>query len=63
MGDPAERARKAVSARVRDAIARIEQQHAELGRHLRDGIVTGRSCCYQPDVAVQWVVRQSESGS
>jgi hypothetical protein len=26
-------------------------------------VVTGRSCCYQPDVAVHWVVRQIGSGS
>jgi hypothetical protein len=63
LGDPVERARKAVSARVHDAIGRVEQQHPELGRHLRESIVMGRSCRYQPDIAVHWVVRQNESGS
>jgi len=63
LGDPAERARKAVQARVHDSILRIEQQHAGLGRHLRDSVVTGRSCSYRPrDSAVRWDVRQNESG-
>jgi hypothetical protein len=63
LGDPAERARKAVSARTHDALVRIEQQHPELGRHLQESVTTGRSCRYQPDVAVRWVVRQNESGA
>jgi hypothetical protein len=62
LGDPAERARKAVSARIHDAITRLEQQHAELGVHLRESVVTGRSCRYAPRAAVTWVVRQKESG-
>jgi hypothetical protein len=62
LGDPAERARKAVSARVHDAIGRIEHQHPELGRHLRESVVTGRSCRYQPDATVHWIVRQNDSG-
>jgi hypothetical protein len=63
LGDPAERARKAVSARLHDAIVRIEQLHPGLGRHLRESVVTGRSCRYQPEVETRWVVRQNESGS
>ena len=62
LGEPAERARKAVSARLHDAIVRIEELHPELGRHLRESVVTGRSCRYQPGVATHWVVRQNESG-
>jgi energy-coupling factor transporter ATP-binding protein EcfA2 len=63
LSDPTERARKAVSARLHDAIARIERQHPELGLHLRESVVTGRSCCYQPKAAVHWIVRQNGSGS
>jgi len=63
LGDPAERARKAVSARLHEAIVRIEQQHPELGRHLRESVATGRSCRYQPQTATHWVVRQNESGT
>lgn len=42
----AERARKAVSARIRDAIRRIEDVHPELGRHLDRTIRTGTVCQY-----------------
>jgi len=62
LGDPAERARKAVSARMHDAFVRVEQQHPELGRHLRASVLIGRSCRYQPATAVHWTVRQNESG-
>ncbi len=44
----AERARKAVSARVRDAIRRIEAALPEFGRHLDRSIRTGVSCRYDP---------------
>lgn len=42
----AERARKAVSARIRDAIRRIEDVHPELGRHLDRTVRTGSVCRY-----------------
>lgn len=42
----AERARKAVSARIRDAIRRIEDVHPELGRHLDRTVRTGSLCRY-----------------
>lgn len=47
-GDPAERARTAVTARIRDAIRRIEAAHPELGRHLARSIRTGAFCSYDP---------------
>jgi tetratricopeptide (TPR) repeat protein len=52
--DSAERARKAVSGRIRDAIARIAVVHPELGRHLAASVHTGRSCCYDPERVVRW---------
>jgi non-specific serine/threonine protein kinase len=57
LDDPVERARKAVSNRIRDAIARIEAEHATLGRHLRASIRTGTFCSYQPEQTVSWEVR------
>jgi tetratricopeptide (TPR) repeat protein len=54
LGDGAERARKAVTARIRDTIGRIEQRHPPLGRHLRESIVTGTACCYRPSRDVRW---------
>jgi class 3 adenylate cyclase len=54
LGDPAERARKAVSARMRDAISRITDQHPALGAHLTASIATGTFCAYRPRQAVAW---------
>lgn len=53
-GGSAERARTAVTARIRDAIRRIESDHPELGRHLARSVRTGTFCCYDPDQPVRW---------
>src|SRR5215470_9239391 len=45
----AERARSAVSKRIRDAVRRIQSRDPELGRHLSGCIKTGRMCGYLPD--------------
>lgn len=47
-GDPAERARTAVTARVRDAIRRIAKVHPDLGHHLSRSVRTGAFCVYEP---------------
>jgi hypothetical protein len=52
--DPAERARKSVTARIRDALDRIERQHPALGHHLRTSIHTGTSCSYRPARPIAW---------
>jgi hypothetical protein len=59
LGDTTERARTTVTARIRDAIRRIEQAHPELGAHLRASIVTGARCAYRPAETVRWAVSQS----
>jgi uncharacterized protein (UPF0335 family) len=59
LGDAAERARTTVTARIRDAIGRIERVHPELGRHLRASIVTGTRCSYRPAETVRWSVSRS----
>lgn len=46
---PAERARKAVSGRVRDAIRKLEGVLPELADHLHRTIVTGTYCRYRDD--------------
>ena len=53
-GDPAERARKAVTGRVRESIAQIAAAHPALGRHLRRAVRTGSVCAYDPDQPTQW---------
>ena len=57
LGDDVDRARKAVRARVRDAITRIEVVHPELGRHLDRAVRTGTLCSYDPETPVRWTVR------
>jgi hypothetical protein len=49
LGDATERARKTVTSRIRDTIARIQRQHPELGRHLDAAVTTGIWCAYTPD--------------
>ena len=44
----AERARKAVTARIRDAIGRITDALPELGAHLDRSVRTGAACRYEP---------------
>jgi tetratricopeptide (TPR) repeat protein len=54
LGDPGERARTTVTARIRDAVRKIEQVHPALGAHLRESVVTGRLCRYEPASPVRW---------
>ena len=49
-----ERARKAVTNRIRDALSRIESEHGALGGHLRRSIKTGTFCAYQPETQISW---------
>jgi hypothetical protein len=59
LGDANERARSTVTARIHAAIGRIERTHPDLGRHLRDSIVTGARCAYRPAETVRWTISQS----
>lgn len=56
LGDPGERARKAVSARIRDAVDRLADVHPVLGRHLQATVRTGTLCSYAPDPKIVWRV-------
>ncbi len=49
-----ERARKAVSARLREAIHRIEAVLPELGAHLNRSVITGTTCRYEPVKHLTW---------
>jgi hypothetical protein len=55
-GSDAERARTAVTARVRDAIRRIARAHPGLGQHLVRSIHTGTFCVYETEVPTHWHV-------
>jgi hypothetical protein len=53
--DPtAERARTAVTWRIRSAIRRIEEHHPGLGRHLAHSVRTGGFCSYIPEKPCVW---------
>jgi predicted ATPase len=54
LGDDAERARKAVTARINHAIDRLHPYHPDLAAHLRVAVRTGAACTYQPAQAVDW---------
>ncbi|MFE7134117.1 ATP-binding protein [Streptomyces sp. NPDC057638] len=54
LGDEAERARKAVTARIRDSLRRLEGLHPELAAHLRESLTTGAYCSYRPARPVTW---------
>jgi len=54
LGDQPERARKAVTARIRDMIGRIERVHPSLGAHLRATVTTGTRCGYSPPAPTSW---------
>jgi len=53
-GSAGERARTAVTWRIRDALGRIAAAHPELGRHLRVSVKTGAFCVYEPEQPPAW---------
>jgi hypothetical protein len=55
-GAPAERARSAVTWRIRAALRRIDTVHPQLARHLRRSVRTGTFCSYNPDEPVEWLL-------
>ena len=52
--DVGDRARKAVTSRIRESIDRIGKEHPALARHLENAIRTGTFCGYQPDRPIRW---------
>ncbi|MCM0676607.1 hypothetical protein NCC78_18220, partial [Micromonospora phytophila] len=54
LGDEAERARKAVTARIRDTLRRLDERHPALAAHLRDTVSTGNTCRYLPPEPPPW---------
>jgi hypothetical protein len=54
VGDTDERARQAVSWRIRDALTRIERVHPALAQHLRASVRVGAVCAYDPVDPVEW---------
>ncbi len=58
MTGDAERARSAVTQRLRSTIRRIGDLHPDLGAHLDQSITTGTSCAYRPHPPVRWRIER-----
>lgn len=56
LGDGLERARKSVTARIRNSIRRMGEEHPDLARHLDRAVDTGVWCVYRPEHPIQWTL-------
>ncbi len=50
-----EKARKSVTARIRNSIKRIQSLHPKLGEHLIQSISTGQFCRYSSSSSIRWL--------
>ena len=55
-GSSMEKARAAVTWRIRNAIKKIEKVHPQLAKHLANSIKTGTHCSYEPEIPHEWTV-------
>ena len=60
-GSSAERARTAVTTRVKDALRRLDAVHPDAAKHLRRAVRTGTFCTYVPDPPAAWEVIRPRS--
>ena len=56
LGAPSEKARSAVTWRIRNAIRKIEAAHHILGKHFQNSVRTGTFCSYRPENTIHWSV-------
>ncbi|MET8088572.1 AAA family ATPase [Micromonospora sp. NPDC005220] len=54
LGDEVERARKTVTARIRDTLRKLDDRHPALAGHLRGSVSTGTTCRYLPSDPPPW---------
>jgi len=54
LADPSDRARAAVTLRIKSAIQKIENVHPSLAKHFQNNIKTGTFCIYSPENYTQW---------
>lgn len=54
--DATEKARVAITWRIRDAIKKINTVHPEFGKHLSVAISTGNYCSYSPENNIEWLL-------
>jgi TolB-like protein len=56
VGSTVEKARAAVTWRIRSGIEKINRAHPALGKHLANSIKTGTFCSYKPETSIEWQV-------
>ncbi|WP_422079904.1 tetratricopeptide repeat protein [Ulvibacterium sp.] len=56
IGSSLEKARSAVTWRIRSTIKKIEKAHPQLGKHLSNSIKTGTFCSYVPESTHSWSI-------
>ena len=54
LGCGVEKARTAVTWRIRSALRKLADAHPALGRHLENSVRTGTYCVYEPEADVRW---------
>ncbi|WP_413253060.1 ATP-binding protein [Streptomyces anulatus] len=54
LGDQTERARKTVTARIRDTLRKLDTLHPALAAHLKASVTTGTTCAYRPEHSPGW---------
>ncbi|MGW6653149.1 ATPase [Streptomyces sp. CB02130] len=54
LGDQTERARKTVTARIRDTLRKLDTLHPALAAHLKASVTTGTTCAYRPERSPDW---------
>jgi tetratricopeptide (TPR) repeat protein len=54
--DTMDRARSAVTWRIRKAIKKIEAVNPSLGKHLSNSVKTGLFCSYHPELSMDWQI-------
>lgn len=54
IGSSVEKARAAVTWRIRSSIGKIESEHPQLARHLKASVRTGTFCAYRPENETDW---------
>jgi hypothetical protein len=55
IGSEVEKARSAVTWRIRSSIKKINKVHPALGKHLSKSISTGTFCAYKPEFEIHWI--------
>ena len=54
VGSSVEKARSAITWRIRSAVKKINKSHPDLADHLSRSIKTGTYCSYKPEVNIHW---------